>query len=212
MSHIIQPAFEIDDKGRTICKSHSYYQFFTIPNKTPYQEKQVEKLLTCKTCDHYNKNNCFFPKREIDLIERERMELKFKCQLCGSKIHRLLSIIQSLYYETKYNVDIPSICCDCYANLNDNTFLQKSKLRSIIFIASLLTAIYFVFNYFIALFSTIWILFIWFIIPLSFWAYISIRDIKKLWYLKEGRKYYKKFFKKQRDEINEDIFDDPDLS
>ncbi len=188
----IEPSFEIDNKGRTICKNHNYYQFFKIPHKTVYQERQLEKILTCKACEHYYNNDCFFPKREIDLIERDRQKERIKCQLCGNRIHRLLTIVQSLYYEAKFNVKVPLICCDCHLSLNDQSFMQRTKLRLVGFMISFLISIYLIFYFFITLLSpTIFIIFG--LMFLIFWFSTSMKDIKKIFYLREGRKYYKKF-------------------
>ncbi len=190
---VIEPSFEIDKKGRTICKSHTHYQFFKSPHKSIYREKQVEKLLNCKTCAHYFNNDCYFPRIEIDLIERDRQQEKIKCQLCGNKIHRPLTLIQSLYYGAKFNVKLPLICCDCHSSLNDDTFLQKTKLRIIGFIISFIVSIYII----IYFFSTIISLRVWIIlgiIPLFFWGVRGINDIKRIYYLSQGRKYYQKFF------------------
>ena len=70
----VEPSFEIDTKGRVICQAHSLYPFFVMPGKTHHQEIQMEKLLTCKTCKHYQEDECFFPKSEIDKIEVDRTE------------------------------------------------------------------------------------------------------------------------------------------
>ncbi len=188
----IEPSFEIDNKGRTMCKNHTYYQFFKISNKTIYEEKQLEKILTCKACEHYYNNNCYFPKREIDLIERDRQKERIKCVLCGNRIHRLLTIVQSLYYEAKFNVKVPPICCDCHLSLNDQSFMKRTMLRLVLFMISFLISISLIFYFFITLLSSS-IFIIFGLIFFIFWFSTSIKDIKKIFYLREGRKYYKKF-------------------
>jgi hypothetical protein len=70
----VEPTFEIDEKGRVICRSHSHYPFFMMPDKSFFQDQQMEKVLTCKTCVHYKQDDCFFPKKEIDKIEYDRVE------------------------------------------------------------------------------------------------------------------------------------------
>ena len=50
---VIEPTFEIDEKGRVICQSHSKYPYFIQPNKTDFEDEQMEKELTCLTCSHY---------------------------------------------------------------------------------------------------------------------------------------------------------------
>lgn len=200
--NVIEPSFEIDKKGRAICKSHTHYQFFKSPHKSIYEEKQVEKLLTCKTCAHYFNDNCYFPRREIDIIERDRHQERIKCQLCGNKIHRSLTFIQSLYYEAKFNVKLPLICCDCHSSLNDDTFMQKTKLRLIGFIISFIVSLYIIFYFFITVITIgAWI--ILGLIPLLFWFVRGMKDIKRIWDLREGRKYYQKFFAKSLNDREE---------
>ncbi|MCK4238318.1 MAG: hypothetical protein KAX33_04290 [Candidatus Lokiarchaeota archaeon] len=188
----VEPSFEIDNKGRTMCKNHTYYQFFQIPHKTIYEEKQLEKILTCKACEHYYNNDCYFPSREIDLIERDRQRERIKCVLCGNRIHRLLTIVQSLYYEAKFNVKVPLICCDCHLSLNDQSFMQRTKLRLVGFVISFLISLYLIFYFFLAILA-VKVFIIIGLIFLIFWFSMSMKDIKKILYLREGRKYYQKF-------------------
>ncbi|TFF88175.1 MAG: hypothetical protein EU550_01790 [Promethearchaeota archaeon] len=125
----IEPSFEIDEKGRVLCQYHTQYPFFKKPNKTRYEERKMEKLLTCKTCAHYYNNNCYFPRSEIDTIEYDRFRRRFVCSLCGNKIDRMLTVIQKLYVESRYGIKIPLICCFCYESLKRNNFIEQSKLR-----------------------------------------------------------------------------------
>ena len=38
----IEPSFEIDEKGRVICQSHSDYPQLIKPEKTTFEEMQME--------------------------------------------------------------------------------------------------------------------------------------------------------------------------
>lgn len=195
---ITEPSIEIDDKVRILCKSHTQYQFFKTLYQSVHEEKQVEKLLSCKTCKHYDDDNCYFPKSEIDLIERDKQQEKFKCQSCGNKIQNSLILIQSLYYEAKFNIKLPLICSICHSNLIDDKFMQKKKSRLIRYKIFLIISIYIIIYFFITIIS-IGAWFILGLLPLLFWVILSIKlvkEIKKIRYLKKGRKYYQKFFSK----------------
>ena len=43
---IINPTFEIDEKGRVICQNHTLYPFFVIPGKI--REQEIQKYLNCQ--------------------------------------------------------------------------------------------------------------------------------------------------------------------
>ena len=127
---IINPTFEIDKKGRVICQRHTNYPFFVMPGKVNQQEIQMEKELTCITCNHYKNDDCFFPKTEIDKIEIDRIGLTaFNCKLCGSQIDRMLTIIQKLYLKEKFIIEIPLVCCTCYESLKNKNFIEYHEKR-----------------------------------------------------------------------------------
>ncbi|GAG91599.1 unnamed protein product, partial [marine sediment metagenome] len=72
-------------------------------------------------------DECYFPGSEIDKIELDRLtRSRFQCNLCGNKIDLFLTIIQKIYYEVKFNMKMPLICCSCYESL------QKKKFERII--------------------------------------------------------------------------------
>jgi hypothetical protein len=187
---VVEPEFTVDDDGIPYCKSQTDYKKIVAMNLKARYPNEFEKALTCTRCDHYKKDDCFFPKQEIDKIEQDRQSLKIRCSLCGMKIHRLYSILMSLYYKEKHNVHIPVMCCTCYAALENDTFGKSSKRRMILFGVSLSTSIYFLFTYALTVFIFNFIGVLLFILPFMFWGYISIRDMKNLYYLYKGRKYY----------------------
>ncbi len=187
---IVQPEWTIDDDGIPYCKMQTDYDKIIETNLKKRFPAEFEKMLNCKHCDHYKNDNCFFPKSEVDKIERDRLNLTIRCQLCGMKIDRPFSILMSLYYKEKFNVNMPVICCTCYAGLEHGTFVKNSKRRMILFAISLFTSIYFLFTYFISIPVFNWISILLFILPFSFWGYITVRDLKNIYYLRKGRKYY----------------------
>ncbi|MHA1451601.1 MAG: hypothetical protein ACTSRD_01930 [Promethearchaeota archaeon] len=196
---IIKPSFYIDDERRVVCESHSQIEriltLSSLSNLPAFQEtQQVEKLLTCKTCKHYQNDVCFFPKEEIDRIEKDRLAKIFHCKLCGGSIDRPLTIMYSLYNKEKYNVQIPTVCCTCFSTLDKDTYMSDTRRRIIIYSISFIVSIALFFSYaFTLLSSTAWGIFL-FVVVLAFWAYMGVRDIKNIIFLLKGQKYYKKTY------------------
>jgi len=190
----IEPSFEIDEKGRVICQSHSNYPFFATPNKTYIEEKKMENLLTCKTCVHFKQNNCYFPQSEIIKIEKDRiLHGVILCKLCGNKIDRMLTVIQKFYLKDRFNIEMPLVCCSCYESLKKNEFISTSKRKSTnltlyVFYMSLLLLFNFVIGIFFGYASVIMI------IGVIMWLFTLINYLRRLYLIKKGRKYYTKYF------------------
>jgi hypothetical protein len=191
----IDPSFEIDDNGRVFCKSHSNYYYFKENCMGGNRDRFLDRELTCKTCEHYYNDDCYFSKAVIDEIEHNRIKKKkkFTCKLCGNKIDRMLTIIYSLYFKEKYNVEIPLICCACHAALKEDKFVENSKYRSNILLYNAIYAVY-------SLFSVIFFIFVYqigffylliFLFPI---AYLFIVNMKKRRNLKKGMDFYKRYF------------------
>ena len=191
----VLPSFEIDNKGRVLCKKHSEYSFFKLQHKSYYQERRMENLLTCKTCIHYEQNDCYFPREEINKIEFDREKRnRFKCVLCGNRIDRMLTIIQKLYYEEKFNVKIPLICCICYETLKNGTFLEFFSKRFFISIMFDLFSIFFLFSEPFPFNVVNFALYITFTILLKVLLKKVLHLNIFLHDLIKGKKYYNKYF------------------
>lgn len=197
----IEPKFEIDEKGRVICQRHSNYSFFKDPEIHKYHPQLLEKQLTCKTCDHYKNNDCYFSKLRIDQIEYKRTKKRkgYICKLCGNKIDRMLTIIHKSYHKEKYNVNIPLICCACYEALRKNKYMESNRFRSKIFlynalysVYSLISIFFFLLIYHIGIFYLIIFLF-----PIFYLLFINLKKRKQL---KDGLKYYQDIFSKSTEE------------
>ena len=193
---LVHPEFIIDDEGRSICTKHSEYKKINELYLATNYPNDFELMLTCLRCNHYKEDHCYFPKAEIDKIERDRLKEGIRCQLCGMKIHRLLTILHSFYYKQQFGVEMPIICCTCYASLNNNDYMANTKKRMLFFGFSLLMTFYFLISYFskIFFFSILEVSLI--IGPLLCFIYIAVKDLKSLYYLYRGRKYYQEIAKK----------------
>lgn len=189
----IEPSFEIDDKGRVICQFHSKYPFFVTPEKDIYQEMEMEKLLTCKTCVHYKENDCYFPKEELDEIEKDRTLFgQFLCKLCGNKVDRMLTVIQKLYFKERLNIEIPLICCNCYDYLTKNRFRKESRWDSLNDFLGIITSILLIPLIIVINITFSFIYIAPFIYPFIVW-YI-FKSIRKFILRQKGRRYYNKKF------------------
>ncbi len=200
---IIKPVFSIDDSKRVICESHSQIERIRALSSlsdisTFFETQQLEHILSCKTCKHYQDDVCYFPKSEIDKIEHDRLSYTFHCNLCGGSIDRPMTIMYSLYNKNKFNVNIPTVCCTCFSSLEDDTFLSKTRKRigllGFSFVINFLTVLYFIFR----IASNIW----WIILlcaGLGVWALLAIPDIRNIIFLLRGQKYYKKTYGKVKE-------------
>ena len=191
----IEPSFEIDEKGRVICQSHSNYPQFIKPGKTPFEEMQMEKLLTCKTCSHYKNDDCYFPKADIDKIEFDRVNrTRFECNFCGNKIDRMLTIIQKIYLEEKFHMKMPLICCSCYESLKNKKFdeyFNKRIWEALLFYTPVLFSLVnpYPTNLIFALGSFFIVIILKFIIKQRFHYSLFLIDLLK------GKKFYDKHFR-----------------
>lgn len=193
----VDPFFVIDEKGRVICAKHSNYKEFVSP-KDFFQDLYLEIELTCKTCLHYKKDECYFSKARLDgilnqLDSKLSRKKAYACKLCGKKIERMFTIVHKLYYKEKYEVEFPLICCNCYDYLNYDEFMRESVNRIYFFILFLIVGIFFsmVFLFFMELFNLLnMLIFIW-LIP---WSLMIFNRLKKLKATLQGINYYKKHF------------------
>lgn len=194
---IVRPVFVTDKKGRVFCRKHSYVASLedsgypvclddncTIPGG--------ESMLSCTTCAHYFNDDCYFPKKTIDEIEQERRRVHIKCELCGERIHRSPVVFQKLYYKDVYNVDMPLICCGCYASLRDDQFIERTRTKILLMTVSIIISVFFLINYFFTIFFlTQWGIVV-LIAPILFWGWAAWKDAKRVYYAYRGKKYYEK--------------------
>jgi hypothetical protein len=199
----LEPEFTIDEENRVICLKHSEINKI-MAFKQNHENLALETILNCQTCQHYKDDNCYFPKEEIDKIEQDRLSTEIQCKLCGNRIDRQLAIIYSLYYRSKSNVEIPVICCSCFSSLNDNSFFKNSKKRMLFYFTSLAISSYFLISYFLTIIMFSFWGILLFIIPFLFWGYMSMRDIKSIYYLWKGRKYYASTFANNQEDDNKE--------
>ncbi len=191
----IEPSFEIDEKGRVICQSHSNYPQLIKPEKTTFEEMQMETQLTCKTCLHYKNDDCYFPKADIDKIEFDRINRTlFECNLCGNKIDRMLTIIQKIYLEEKFQMKMPLICCSCYESLKKKKFdeyFTKRFWEALLFYTPVLLSFGSPYptNLIFAIGSFFIVIILKFIIKQRFHYSLFLIDLLK------GKKFYDKHFR-----------------
>ena len=129
-------------------------------------------------------------KIELDRLNRSR----FQCNLCGNKIDRMLTIIQKIYLEVKFNMNMPLICCNCYLSLEENKFIENNRRRILESLSFYTPSIFLIINpYPFNLISTfIYILFVIVlkvIIKQKFHYSLFLLDLIK------GKKFYEKYFR-----------------
>jgi hypothetical protein len=192
---VIEPSFEVDTKGRVLCQSHSKYPSFLQPQFSARDERLLEKQFTCKICDHYINDECYFPRSEIDKIEFDILhKSRFQCNLCGNKIDLMLTVMQKIYLEVRFNTNMPLICCECYSSLEKKNYIRSNNNRifgSILFYLPII-------SFMISLFRPTIV-----VVVISILIVIVLKVIIKqfghqslfLFDLLEGRRFYKKYFR-----------------
>ncbi len=201
---LVQPEWYIDDDGIPYCKKQTDFDKIiqsNIKKRFPYE---FEKMLNCQHCNHYKNDKCFFPKSEIDKIESDRQNLKIRCQLCGMKIDRPFSILMSYQYKDKFNVTMPVICCSCYLGLERGDFLKITQKKLTYFVIMFVISLYFIFTYFISFIHSSALGLFFFIFTMSFWGYFSVKNLKQIYYLKQGKKFYEELMNAKSNEKESD--------
>jgi len=126
---IFHPEFIIDDNGVALCKTHT--QFQSLRNSLTFLER------ICNTCIHAKNDDCYFPRAALRAISRDMgffhgifnpfHRSKFRCDICGRKIHIMSNILYKFYMEEFKNIEIVQLCCSC------NRALKKGKTSNFIF-------------------------------------------------------------------------------
>ncbi len=206
---IVEPHFVTDSKGKVYCSKHTYVSSLEESGYPVCLDDVCivpggESMLTCKTCGHYFNDDCFFPKDTIEEIEGERKRGKVLCDLCGERIHLSPVVFQKLFYKDKYNVDMPLVCCGCYASLRDNQFMERTRTKIILMIISIVISVFFLINYFFTmLFLTQWGILV-LIAPITFWAWAAWKDARRIYYAWRGKKYYENLTEAMNEEEMEE--------
>ena len=189
---IVEPYFKIDKFGRVICKLHSNYDKINAMSEKKAPIPHFDLMLTCKTCDEYLNDNCYFPKSAIDQIEYDRLKTKaFRCKLCGNRIDRMWTVIYKLYYKEKYNIEMPLICCGCHDSLKNKSFMQQYQKKSAFIKYYLIMSIIIIIDNLIFI-NPIYLSFSIINIVFALFSFIFYGQYYKR--LKEGRDYYRKYF------------------
>ncbi len=191
-NRVIEPNFIVNEEGRVFCSKHT---LFNKPREQPQQSlPPILNLfatpqpppLTCITCGHYFNDSCYFAPESVDLILSQRDRGQIICDFCGDRISRSMSVLQKIYYENKFGVKMPLVCCECYASLKTNDFVKQAQKNIVwgilISVAALIAC-------FISLLvplgggaAVVFVLFIW--------GYLTYNHMRKIYYTWRGKKRY----------------------
>jgi len=197
---VVEPYFKIDKYGRVICKLHSNYDKIDIMSEKKAPIPHFDLMLTCKTCEEYLNDNCYFPKSAIDQIEYDRLKTKiFRCRLCGNRIDRMWSVIYKLYYKEKYNIEMPLICCGCHDSLKKKNFMQQYQRKAMFIKYYLIMSLIIIVDNLLFI-NPIYLVFSIINIVLAILSFIFYSNHLKS--LKAGKDYYKKYFLGEEKEEN----------
>jgi len=120
---IFHPKFEVGENAIVLCKTHSQYE--ALITGRLYLDN------ICRSCIHYKKNDCFFPRGVVEIVEWEIWssysifplfdKSKYKCGICGRRIEYVSNILYKFYMKEFKNIEIVQLCCKC------NNALKKGE-------------------------------------------------------------------------------------
>ncbi len=97
-----------------------------------------------------------------------------------------MSVLQKIYYENKFGVKMPLVCCECFANLKSDDFIRQSQknlswwiVKSIASLAACLLFLLIPWGATVVLFYVV------------VWGYFSYNNIRKSYFTWRGIKRYK---------------------
>lgn len=127
----MEPEFIIYNH-KVLCKSHPlcsryldlWEELGTIEDGDPMGTSKFLEvvavygdLMTCKNCDHYINDECYFSKSELKKIRLKVYLRRYRCKLCGNPIHKMHNVLHKKLTERRGNVEIPLICCFCHEDM-----------------------------------------------------------------------------------------------
>lgn len=157
----------------------------------PFLAKALPQLIgSCKNCDHYYNNECYFSKEEIDDIRRSHgyaFTLFFNknvCELCGLKIRNEFNTMRRRYLEEVHKKRLPLICTYCNHSIKHGKIRKKIATTALINLIILLPAsAYIAFLLFFAL-TTVDIAFmsmmLFFTVPVGIIVFFLLKRLIKL--------------------------------
>jgi ribosomal protein L37AE/L43A len=88
---------------------------------------------SCKKCDYYINDECYFSQEEIKKFRRGLGAYiffnRYKCEFCATPISNIYNLMQQQFLEKNNNIKIPLLCSDCKKSIKKNTI--KKKMRAI---------------------------------------------------------------------------------
>lgn len=115
----------------------------------PFLAKILPHLYgSCRTCDHYSNNECYFSKEKIDKINKSHgygFTLFFNknvCELCGLKIRNEFNTMRKRYLEEMNKISIPLICTNCNYSIKRGKMGRNIATGVIVNLTILLPAIF----------------------------------------------------------------------
>ncbi|MBD3214634.1 MAG: hypothetical protein GF311_18635 [Candidatus Lokiarchaeota archaeon] len=132
----VMPSFGINQEGFILCKEHSKFEKLKLNTHDFFLNFLTFKNLTCKSCQNYINDKCYFPQSELIklLDELNIFHNPFRCQFCGRKIRNLFSILHHFMKEQVSNQGEAMICYRCQKILlMDNPkkgFIDSAKLTA----------------------------------------------------------------------------------
>lgn len=91
---------------------------------------------SCKKCDHYINDECYFSQEEIKKFRRGIGAYiffnRYKCEFCATPISNIYNLMQQQFLEKNNNIKIPLLCSDCKNSIKKNTIKKKMRTSKIL--------------------------------------------------------------------------------
>ncbi len=122
---LIYPEFETEENGITICKKHTlrFKQLLDGKTRLDLSTTRINPLTmnllypSCKKCDYYINNECYFSQEEIKKFRRGLglyiFFNRYRCELCATPIKNIHNLMQQQFLEKNNNIKIPLLCSEC---------------------------------------------------------------------------------------------------
>ncbi len=186
---VIHPQFVTGNKGRPYCATHTSFDGRRLEEYDG--EHLVRPLrahsLSCKSCEHYIKDDCYFSAPSIDAITEDIFKRRRVCDLCvGWWVATPVVVLQKIYMEqvsgSKGYIACP--LCDRYLKIGQNSLNRYESLLSVS-LSLLLTPLIFLFQgiYFIEVF----------IVVVAWWVYALYTQLRLCVAYPQNRRNLKKY-------------------
>ncbi len=192
----VHPDFTPDKWGWIYCRTHTLFTQELLnhplisPNTIPLYQKIPPSPRSCRTCGHYDKDNCFFTAASIVEIEDLCYHGKNRCDFCGNKLIYPFLLLQKIYNE-RIHGEIDFLACkECRSSVLKDIFPKQIRKRIALYGCVFLIGAIVIGYYLLLLFGLIEFGGAPIILSLILLGYLLYRYLNKILTLMKGLKIF----------------------